>query len=314
MTICNKLFRIPNRPIEIQPLNSGVPVGNFPNQSGPLDNLLNFGRSKNPSNLLNKFSILGTTGKLFETLRLLTIHSIHNFFLGKITILLMCIIVLATIGTIIGFKISKDDNPSTTTTLTTSTIIQPTTSTPIKSTTFTTIQPTTPTGLLKCKRINNNYQDQFCIFHPNLDCNTLSEELNELALSTTKNISAWNINAQHGKWTYPDPADPCEDIWSRCDAEYSWYGWEGENNSLGAISVVLYATGKGTLEYGNCGTADGGDVTVYLDGLSIGSTGPETMDEFEFEFHFGQKLELKQSKLNNDSFSIIQFYNIDLVC
>lgn len=138
--------------------------------------------------------------------------------------------------------------------------------------------------------------------------------MNELALSTTKNISAWNINAQHGKWTYPDPADPWEDIWSRCDADYSWYGWEGENNSLGAISVVLYATGKGTLEYGNCGTADGGDVTVYLDGINIGSTGPGTMDEFEFEFHFGQKLELKQSKLNNDSFSIIQFYNIELVC
>ena len=71
--------------------------------------------------------------------------------------------------------------------------------------------------------------------------------MNELASSTTKNISAWNINAQHGKWTYPDPADPWEDIWSRCDADYSWYGWEGENNSLGAISVVLYATGKGTL-------------------------------------------------------------------
>ena len=53
----------------------------------------------------------------------------------------MCIIVLATIGTIIGFKINKDDNPSTTTTLATSTTIQPTTST--------TIQSTTPTGLYK---------------------------------------------------------------------------------------------------------------------------------------------------------------------
>ena len=136
-----KTDNILNRPVEVQPLNAGVPVGNFPNQSGPLDSLLNFGRSKNPSNLLKKFSILGTTGKLFETLRLLTFHSIHNFFLGKITILLICIIVLATIGTIIGFKISKDDNPSTTTTLATSTTIQPTTST--------TIQSTTPTGLFE---------------------------------------------------------------------------------------------------------------------------------------------------------------------
>ena len=44
-----------------------MPVGNFPNQSGPLDNLLNFGRSiADTSKLLKTFSTLGTTGEIFE--------------------------------------------------------------------------------------------------------------------------------------------------------------------------------------------------------------------------------------------------------
>ena len=151
----------------------------------------------------------------------------------------------------------------------------------------------------------------FCIFHPNPDCDALSEELNELA---ENNTSAWNINAQHGKWTYPDPADP-PDVWIKCEGDDAWYGWEGENNTLGSISTVLNATGKGSLWYGNCGTPDGGDVTVFLNGINIGSTGIGTNDEFDFDFQFGDKLELKQSlESKPDAFSIIQFYNIDLVC
>ena len=138
--------------------------------------------------------------------------------------------------------------------------------------------------------------------------------MNELALSTTKNISAWNINAQHGKWSYPDPADP-PNVWSRCDADYSWYGWEGENSSLGVISTILNATGTASLEYGNCG--NGSHVTVYLDGIDKGSIGPLATDEFSFNFTFGAKLELKEKlefNLINDSFPIIQFVNIKLVC
>ena len=57
--------------LNIQELNSGVPaVENIPNQpgntTGPLDSLLNFGRSiANNSQLLKTFSTLGATGGFF---------------------------------------------------------------------------------------------------------------------------------------------------------------------------------------------------------------------------------------------------------
>ena len=116
--------------------------------------------------------------------------------------------------------------------------------------------------------------------------------MNKLVESTTKNISAWNINAQHGKWSYPDLADP-PNVWSRCDADYSWYGWEGEHGTPGVIRTFLNTTGTGTgtLEYGNCGEA--GNVTVSLDGEVLDTAGPETMNEFTFEFQY-----LMRKKIN----------------
>ena len=64
--------------VNIQELNSGVPaVENIPNQpgntTGPLDSLLNFGRSfTNNFQLLKTFSTMGTTGGFFF------IKNVHN--------------------------------------------------------------------------------------------------------------------------------------------------------------------------------------------------------------------------------------------
>ena len=139
--------------------------------------------------------------------------------------------------------------------------------------------------------------------------------MNELIQSTTNNISAWDINVQHGKWFYPDPDPGVPDKWSICDANNAWYGWEGEHGTPGVISTFLNATGNGTLLYGNCGNA--GYVTVSLDGEALDTTGQGTTSEFQFEVHSGAELTLTHTvepNLDNDSFPIIQFVNIMLVC
>ena len=63
-------FNSCNRSVDIQKLKAGAPApaaGSFVNQpgnpTGPLDNLLNFGRSNlNFNHLLKTFSTLGTAG------------------------------------------------------------------------------------------------------------------------------------------------------------------------------------------------------------------------------------------------------------
>ena len=140
--------------------------------------------------------------------------------------------------------------------------------------------------------------------------------MNELAEFLTNNISAWNINVQHGKWFYPDPDPDIQDKWSTCDANNAWYGWEGEHGTPGVISTILNATGNFTLAFGNCGNA--GFVNVLLDGIKQLAAGPGTMDETELiEFHSGAELTLTHSlepNVDKDSFPIIQFISITVIC
>ena len=149
-----------------------------------------------------------------------------------------------------------------------------------------------------------------------VDCDELSDELNELAELTTNNISAWNTNVQHGKWFYPDPDPDVPDKWETCEGDTIWYGWEGEHGTAGVISTVLNATGYFTISFGNCGNA--GSVTVLVNEIQVAVAGPGSQTETEnVNFDYGDKLSLTHTvepNLDNDSFSIIQFVNINLHC
>ena len=143
--------------------------------------------------------------------------------------------------------------------------------------------------------------------------------MNELIESTTNNISAWDINVQHGKWFYPDPDPVVPDKWTICHGEDNWYGWEGEHGTPAVIRTFLNTTGTGTgtLEYGNCGEA--GNVTVSLDGELLDTAGAETMNVFTFEFDNSHAVELMlthtlEPNVDKDSFPIIQFIDITLIC
>ena len=77
----------------------------------------------------------------------------------------------------------------------------------------------------------------------------------------------------------------------------------------------LNVSGKANLSYGNCGK--NGNVTVFLNGdiLDTVSNGISTV--FKFEFESGDELMLAhtvEDDVDNDSFPIIQFKNIMLIC
>ena len=99
-----------------------------------------------------------------------------------------------------------------------------------------------------------------------VDCKALSEHLNELVGSKTKNISAWNISLGHGQWSHPEPDVPeSEEVWSSCGKGSLWYGWDLKEK-IGSISTILPVSGRLQLHYGNCWNS--GNVTVYLNGVT----------------------------------------------
>ena len=82
------------------------------------------------------------------------------------------------------------------------------------------------------------------------------------------------------------------------------------------ISTILNATGNFTLAFGNCGNA--GFVNVLLDGIKLDAASPGTINEIDFiEFHSGAELTLTHSlepNVDKDSFPIIQFISITVIC
>ena len=140
-----------------------------------------------------------------------------------------------------------------------------------------------------------------------IDCNTLSEQLNEIVGSTTKNISAWDINLSHGQWLYPDPDMPeSEDIRSSCGAGSKWYGWELKEKT-GSISTILPVSGNLKLKYGNCWTS--GTVAVYLNEELKSTAEKDSHHTSRFKFQAGDELRLCDEGLN----SIILFEKIELI-
>ena len=143
-----------------------------------------------------------------------------------------------------------------------------------------------------------------------VDCNAISEHLNELVGSRTKNLSAWDINVSHGQWLYPDPDPSVPDVWSSCGGGNKWYGWNGspgnEDEKIGSISTILPASGRLRLRYGNCWNS--GKVTVYLNGVFKNSAPPNSYRTSIFNFQAGDELMLRDEGHN----SIIEFDFIEL--
>ena len=140
-----------------------------------------------------------------------------------------------------------------------------------------------------------------------IDCDALSERLNELVGSTTKNISAWSINVSHGQWLYPDPDVPeSDDVRSSCGGGKKWYGWELEEK-VGSISTILPVSGRIKLKFGNCWNS--GTVIVYLNEKLKSTATHNTYDHTSiFWFKAGDELMLRDEGHN----SIIQFDSIKL--
>ena len=140
-----------------------------------------------------------------------------------------------------------------------------------------------------------------------VDCNALSEGLNELVGSTTKNISAWNINVSHGQWLFPDPDVPeSNDVRRRCGGGKKWYGWELKEKT-GSISTILPRSGKLKIGFGNCWNS--GTVTLYLNGIIKSSSIPNSHHKSTFKFKAGDELTLSDEGHN----SIILFNFIELL-
>ena len=144
-----------------------------------------------------------------------------------------------------------------------------------------------------------------------IDCNDLSERLNELVGSRTKNFSAWDINVSHGQWLYPDPDTYVpNEIWSSCGEGNKWYGWSGspgnEVENIGSISTILPVSGKIRLGFGNCW--DSGNVILSLNGVLKSSARNNSQHVSTFKFEAGDKLMLSDEGHN----SIIQFNFINL--
>ena len=131
--------------------------------------------------------------------------------------------------------------------------------------------------------------------------------MNELVGSTTKNISAWNIDVSHGQWLHPDPNPdvPDDEIWSSCGQGKKWYGWE-LNEKIGSISTIFPVSGKVKISFGNCWNS--GDVAVYLNGVLKSSAIPNSHHKSTFLFEAGDELVIQDEGPN----SIIQIENIEL--
>ena len=139
------------------------------------------------------------------------------------------------------------------------------------------------------------------------DCNALSENLNELIGSTTKNISAWDINVSHGQWLFPDPDIPESNVVrDRCGGGKKWYGWELKEK-IGSISTILPRSGKIKIGFGNCW--DFGSVTLYLNGIMKSAAIPNSNHKSMFKFKAGDELMLCDEGYN----SIIQVNSIELL-
>ena len=143
-----------------------------------------------------------------------------------------------------------------------------------------------------------------------IDCNDLSERLNELVGSTTKNFSAWHINVSHGQWLHPDPDPSVPDVMSSCGGGKMWYGWDGSPGNkfekIGSISTILPISGKVRLAFGNCWNS--GTVSVYLNGVLKSSAIPNSHHKSTFWFEAGDELKLCDEGHN----SIIQLDFIEL--
>ena len=138
------------------------------------------------------------------------------------------------------------------------------------------------------------------------DCNALSEQLNELIGSRTKNISAWDINLSHGQWLYHIPEWNDNDIRHRCGGGKKWFGWELKEK-IGSISTILPRSGKLRISFGNCWNY--GNVRLYLNGVMKSSAIPNSHHKSSFKFKAGDELMLRDEGLN----SIIQIDKIDLL-
>ena len=139
------------------------------------------------------------------------------------------------------------------------------------------------------------------------DCNVLSEQLNELIGSSTKNISAWDINLSHGQWLFPDPDVPeSYDVRHQCGGGKKWYGWELKEKT-GSISTILPRSGKLKISFGNCWNY--GNVRLYLNGVMKSSAIPNSHHKSSFKFKAGDELMLCDEGLT----SIIQIDSIELL-
>ena len=139
-----------------------------------------------------------------------------------------------------------------------------------------------------------------------LDCNVVSENLNELVGSRTKNNSVWDINVSHGQWLYPDPEPGVPDAWSSCGEGNKWYGWE-LNDKIGCISTIFPVSGRAKISFGNCWSS--GTVMVYLNEKLKSTAPPNSYHKSTFNFKTGDELKLCDEGQN----SIIEFDFIELL-
>ena len=132
--------------------------------------------------------------------------------------------------------------------------------------------------------------------------------MNELIGSTTKNISAWDINLSHGQWLFPDPDIPesNDEVRHECGGGKKWYGWEFKEKT-GSISTILPRSGKLKISFGNCWKS--GKVRLYLNGVMKSSAIPLSNLKSMFKFKAGDELMLCDEGDN----SIIRVNSIDLL-
>ena len=90
-----------------------------------------------------------------------------------------------------------------------------------------------------------------------------------------------------------------------------WFGWTWnyDDGAVGKVSTVLSGNGRGSLEYGNCGTE--GTVRVYLDEKLISFVCANSEKVLEFDYSDGATLEIRNDVRRKSAIKFKSFRVID---